>query len=231
MWWRSLTWVSWRWASGLAGAPTIIDAWLFGFGSVAWMPVPMLVALAVPRLRDGLGLPISVPVMLAQNIPAIVLVGAVARDALTGGAVAEPVAASAAGLVLLAGVGHGLWMGRDRGAVAGLGVTFAGWCGALVVSGWLTPLNEAYYVMGALLLLGSDIVSTLSPDFREDTLIWPTLATAIFLVVFAGMPLIDGESIAQASAVLMTALVGLPIAWSIKRSARRQERSRCRVSA
>ncbi len=153
------------------------------------------------------------------------------RDALTAGAVGEPTAASAAGLVLLVGVGHGLWTGRARGAVAGLGVALAGWCGALAVSGWLTPSGEAYYVMGALLLLlGSDIVSTLSPDFREDTLIWPTLATVLFLIGFAGMQLIDGESIAQASAVLMSALVGLAVAWSIKRSARRQERSRWRVN-
>jgi hypothetical protein len=223
-------WVSWRWATGLAGTLTIIGAWLFGFGSVAWVPVPMLMTLAVPRLREGPGLPISVPVLVAQNIPALVLVGLVVREALTAGAVGEPTAVSAAGLVLLAGVGHGLWMGRARGAVAGLGVALAGWCGALAVSGWLTPLDEAYYVMGALLLLGSDIVSTLSPDFREDTLIWPTLATVLFLIGFAGMPLIDGESIAQASAVLMSALVGLPVAWSIKRSARRQERSGWRVN-
>jgi len=44
------------------------------------------------------------------------------------------------------------------------------------------------------------------------------------------MPLIDGELVAQASAVLATALAGLPIAWSVKRSARREDRSRWQVS-
>ncbi|WP_052665625.1 hypothetical protein [Nitriliruptor alkaliphilus] len=60
-------WVSWRWVTGLAGALTILGAWLFSFGSVAWLPVPMLVALAVPRLCYGPGLPISLPVLVART--------------------------------------------------------------------------------------------------------------------------------------------------------------------
>ena len=158
------------------------------------------------------------------------MLGLVVRDALTTGESSGAVAYLAAGLVLLAGIGHGVWVGRGRGAFAGCGVAFAGWCAALVVSGWLTPMEESYVVMAALLLLGGDIASTLSPDLREDTWMWPTLAIAGFLVVFAGMPLIDGELVAQASAVLATALAGLPIAWSVKRSARREDRSRWQVS-
>jgi hypothetical protein len=83
-------------------------------------------------------------------------------------------------------------------------------------------LDEGYYVVGALLLLGADIVSSLSPEFREDRMILPTVATALFLLVSGGIPLLDGELVPQASAVVATALVGLPVAWSIKRSARRQ---------
>lgn len=129
----------------------------------------------------------------------------------------------AIGAILLAALGHGLWMVGYRGAIAGLGVGLAGWCAALAISGWLAPLDEAYYVMGALLLLGSDIVSSLSPDMREDRMILPTVATTLFLLTFGGMHLLDGELLPQASAVVATAVVGLPVAWSIKRTARGQE--------
>ena len=217
-------WISWRWVVGLAGALTIIGAWLFGYGSVAWMPVPMLLALAVPRRRDRPGFSISPVVLVAQNLPAIAIAGLVVRDVLLTGELSDPVAAAAAGVVVLVGLGHGVRLGGERGPVAGLGVALSGWCGALVISGWLAPLDEPYYVMGALLLLALDIVSTLSPEFREDTTIWPTVAVAFFLLVSSGMPLVDGESVAQAAAVLATAAVGLLVAWSIKRSARRQER-------
>ncbi|GGI07409.1 hypothetical protein [Egicoccus halophilus] len=223
-------WVSWRWSVGLAGAVTVVGAWLFGFGSPAWFAAPVLAAMAVPRLRDRPGVAISPAAFLAQNVPAVVILGLVVRDAVTLGELGPLVASSAGGFVLLIGVWHGLWMGRDRGAVAGLGVALAGWCAALVVSGWLAPLEEAYLVMGVLLLLGGDIVTTLSPQLREDIWLWPTLGWAAFLLVFAGIPLLDGELVAQASAVLATVTVGLPVAWSIKRSARRQERSRWRVS-
>lgn len=223
-------WVSWRWVVGLAGSVTIIGAWLFGFGSPAWIAAPVLVALAVPRRRDQPGFAIVRAVTVAQNLPAIAMLGLVVRDALTIGELSAVVAYLAAGYVLLAGLGHGVWMGRDRGALAGVGIAFAGWCAALVIGGWLTPLEEPYYLMAALLLLGGDIVSTLSPDLREDTWFLPTLAIAGFLLVFAGMPLLDGELVAQASAVLATVVVGLPIAWAVKRSARRQEHSRWQVS-
>jgi hypothetical protein len=107
----------------------------------------------------------------------------------------------------------------------------AGWCAALVISGRLSALDEGYYVMGALLLLGADIVSSLSPELREDRMILPTVVTALFLLVFGGIPLLDGELVPQGSAVVATALVGLPVAWSIKRSARRQERRQWSVTA
>jgi hypothetical protein len=80
--------------------------------------------------------------------------------------------------------------------------------------------------MGALLLLGGDIVSSLTPEWREDTMILPTVATALFLLVLGGLPLLDGDLVRQAFAVVATAGVGLPVAWSIKCAARRQERRR-----
>jgi len=223
-------WVSWRWSLGLAGAVTVVGAWLFGFGSPAWFATPVLVAMAVPRLRDRPGIAIHPAALVAQNVPTVVILWLVVREAVTIGELSALVASTTAGFVVLVGIWRGLWMGRDRGAVAGLGVALAGWCAALVVSGWLAPLEESYLVMGVLLLLGGDIVTTLSPHLREDTWVWPTLAWAAFLLVFAGIPLLDGELVTQASAVLATVTVGLPVTWSIKRSARQQERSRWRVS-
>jgi hypothetical protein len=224
-------WVSWRWVVGLGGALTIIGAWLFGFGDPVWVSVPMLLALAVPRLRDRPGVPISIGVLSLQNLPALVVLALVVRDVLVAGELSDPVAVLVPVAILVAALGHGLWVGGQRGPVAGVGVALAGWCAALVISGRLTPLDEGYYVMGALLLLGADIVSSLSPEFREDRMILPTVATALFLLVFGGIPLLDGELVPQASAVVATALVGLPVAWSIKRSARRQERRQWSVSA
>jgi hypothetical protein len=217
-------WVSWRWAVGLGGALFIVGAWLFGFGDPVWVSVPMLLALAMPRLRDGSPIPFSLGVLFLQNLPALAVLVLVIRDASTAGELSELTVVLAAGATLVAALGHGLWVAAQRGPAAGLGVGLAGWCAALVISGWLAPLNEAYYVMGALLLLGEDIVSSLTPELREDRMILPSVATALFLLALAGIHLLDGELIPQASAVVATAVVGLPVAWAIKRSARRQER-------
>jgi hypothetical protein len=216
-------WVSWRWVGGLGGALLLLGAWLFGFGDPVWIAVPMLLALVVPRLRDRSRTPISLGVLLVQNLPALAVFVLVVRDALVAGELSDPVAVLAPLAILVAALGHGLWMGRQRGPVAGVGVVLAGWCAALVISGRLSPLEEGYYVMGALLLLGADVVSSLSPELREDRMILPTVVTALFLLVFGGIPLLDGELVPQASAVVATVVVGLPVAWSIKRSARRHE--------
>jgi hypothetical protein len=223
-------WVSWRWVVGLGGALAVIGAWLFGLGDPVWMSVPMLLALVAPRLRDRSGVQISVGVLLVQNLPVLAVLALVVRDALAAGELSAPVAVLAPVAILVAALGHGLWIGGQRGPVAGAGVVLAGWCAALVISGRLAPLDEGYYVMGALLLLGADVVSSLSPEFREDRMILPTVATTLFLLVFGGIPLLDGELVPQASAVVATALVGLPLAWSIKRSTRRQERRQWSVS-
>jgi hypothetical protein len=219
-------WVSWRWVGGLGGALLLLGAWLFGFGDPAWIAVPMLLALVVPRLRDRSRTPISLGVLLIQSLPALAVLVLVVHDALVAGELSDPVAVLAPVAILVAALGHGLWIGRRRGPVAGVGVVLAGWCAALVISGRLSPLDEGYYVMGALLLLGADIVSSLSPELREDRMILPTVVTALFLLVFGGIPLLDGELVPQASAVVATAVVGLPVAWSIKHSARRQEHRR-----
>jgi hypothetical protein len=213
-------WVSWRWVVGLGGALTILGAGLFGFGDPVWMPVPVLLALVVPRLRDRSRSPISVAVLLVQNVPALAVLALVVSDALGRGELSDPVAVVTPVTILVAALGHGLWLSGQRGPVAGVAVVLAGWCAASVVSGWLSPLDEAHYVMGAMLLLGADVVSSLSPELREDTMILPTVATALFLLVFGGIPLLDSELVPQASAVVATAVVGLPVAWSIKRSAR-----------
>jgi hypothetical protein len=224
-------WVSWRWVVGLGGALTVIGAWLFGFGDPVWVSLPMLLALVVPRLRDRSGFPISLGVLLVQNVPALVVLALVARDVLVANELSALVAVLAPVAILVAALGHGLWVGGHRGAVAGVGVVLAGWCAALVISGRLAPMDEGYYVMGAVLLLGGDIVSSLPPELREDRMILPTVVTALFLLVFGGIPLLDGELVPQGSAVVATALVGLPVAWSIKRSARRQGRRQWSVSA
>jgi hypothetical protein len=172
-------WVSWRWAVGLGGALLIVGAWLFGFGDPVWVSVPMLLALAMPRLRDGSPIPFSLGVLFLQNLPALAVLVLVIRDASTAGELSELTVVLAAGATLVAALGHGLWVAAQRGPAAGLGVGLAGWCAALVISGWLAPLNEAYYVMGALLLLGEDIVSSLTPELREDRMILPSVATAL----------------------------------------------------
>jgi hypothetical protein len=223
-------WVSWRWAVGLGGALLIVGAWLFGFGDPVWVSVPMLLALAMPRLRDGSPIPFSLGVLFLQNLPALAVLVLVIRDASTAGELSELTVVLAAGATLVAALGHGLWVAAQRGPAAGLGVGLAGWCAALVISGWLAPLNEAYYVMGALLLLGEDIVSSLTPELREDRMILPSVATALFLLALAGIHLLDGELIPQASAVVATAVVGLPVAWAIKRSPRHAERRSRSVS-
>jgi hypothetical protein len=217
-------WVSWRWLVGLGGALLIVGAWLFGFGDPVWLSVPMLVALATPRLRDGSTVPFSFWVLFVQNLPALAVLVLVVRDASTAGELSELALVPAVGITAVAALGHGLWVAGQRGPIAGLGVALAGCCAALVISGWLAPLTEAYYVMGALLLLGGDIVSSLTPDLREDRMLLPSVATALFLLAFGGMDLFDGALVPQASAVVATAVVGLPVAWSIKRSARRAER-------
>jgi hypothetical protein len=223
-------WVSWRWLAGLGGALLIVGAWLFGFGDPVWLSVPMLLALATPRLRDGSPVPFSLGVVFVQNLPVLAVLVLVVRDVSTDGELSELTVVLAVGITLVAALGHGLWVAGQRGPVAGLGVGLAGCCAALVISGWLAPLTEAYYVMGALLLLGGDIVSSLTPDMREDRMILPTVATALFLLAFGGMHLFDGELLPQASAVVATALVGLPVAWSIKRTARHAERRYWSVS-
>lgn len=223
-------WVSWRWLVGLGGALLIVGAWLFGLGDPVWLSVPMLLALATPRLRDGSAVPFSLWVLFVQNLPAVAVLVLVVRDASTAGQLSELAVALAVGVTLVAALGHGLWVATQRGPIAGLGVGLAGCCVALAISGWLAPLNEAYFVMGALLLLGGDIVSSLTPDLREDRVILPSVATALFLLAFGGTHLFDGELVPQASAVVATAVVGLPVAWSIKRSARRAERRNWSVS-
>jgi hypothetical protein len=139
-------WVSWRWVVGLGGALLVLGAWLFGFGDPVWMSVPMLLALVVPRLRDGSGVPISVAVLSVQNLPALAVLVLVVRDALVAGELSAPVAVLAPVAILVAALGHGLWVGGQRGPVAGVGVVLAGWCAALVISGQLSPLDEGYYV-------------------------------------------------------------------------------------
>jgi hypothetical protein len=223
-------WVSWRWLVGLGGALLVVGAWLFGFGDPAWLSVPMLLALTTPRLRDGSAVPFSLTVLFVQNLPALAVLVLVVRDASTAGEPSELAVALAVGVTLMAALGHGLWVATLRGPIAGLGVGLAGCCAALVISGWLAPLTEAYYVMGALLLLGGDIVSSLIPELREDRMILPSVATALFLLAFGGMHLLDGELMPQASAVVAAAVVGLPVAWSIKRSARQAGRRHWSVS-
>jgi hypothetical protein len=223
-------WVSWRWAAGLGGMLLIVGAWLFGFGDPVWLSVPMLLALATPRLRDGSTVPFSLVVLFVQNLPALAVLVLVVRDASTAGELSELAVVLTVGVTLVAALGHGLWVAGQRGPAAGLGVGLAGCCAALVMSGWLAPLDEAYFVMGALLLLGEDIVSSLTPELREDRMILPSAVTALVLLGFGGIHLLDGELIPQASAVVATAVVGLPVAWAIKRSERRQERRHWSVS-
>jgi hypothetical protein len=217
-------WVSWRWLAGLFGALVIVGAWAFGFGDPVWLPVPMLLALAVPRRRHGSPMPFALGTLAFQNLPAFAVLVLVIRDASTAGELSELVVVLTVGVVLLAALGHALWVGSQRGSVAGLGIGLAGWCAALVISGGLAPLDWAQFVMGALLWLGGDIVATLSPKWRADTMIWPTLATVLLLLVLGGKPLLEGDQVLPASAVVATAVLGLPVAWSIKRSARHQVR-------
>lgn len=215
-------WVSWRWLVAVGGALVLVAGWLFGFGDPAWVSVPVLSALVTPRLAEGSRGPISLGVLAVQNLPALVVLVLVVRDLSTAGELSELAVVLATGTTLVVAVGHGLWLGGRRGPVAGVAIGLAGWCAALVISGWLSPLDEAYYVMGALLLLAGDVVSSLSPEWREDTLLTPTVGTVLFLLVFGALPLLDGELVGPASAVVATAVVGLPVAWSIKRPARRR---------
>jgi hypothetical protein len=180
---------------GLGGALLIVGAWLFGFGDPVWLSVPMLLALATPRLRDGSTVPFSLGVVFVQNLPVLAVLVLIIRDVSTAGELSELTVVLAVGVIVVAALGHGLWVAGQRGPVAGLGVGLAGCCAGLVISGWLAPLTEAYYVMGALLLLGGDIVSSLTPDMREDRMILPTVATALFLLAFGGMHGADQSSV------------------------------------
>jgi hypothetical protein len=73
-------WVSWRWLAGLGGALLIVGAWLFGFGDPVWLSVPMLLALATPRLRDGSPVPFSLGVVFVQNLPVLAVLVLVVRE-------------------------------------------------------------------------------------------------------------------------------------------------------
>jgi hypothetical protein len=67
-----------------------------------WVSVPMLLALVVPRLRDRSGIPISLVVLLVQNVPALVLLALVVRDVLVASELSALVAVLAPVAVLVA---------------------------------------------------------------------------------------------------------------------------------
>ena len=224
------TWVSWRWLFGLGGALLVSVLWLFERAGPVWLSVPVLLVLALPRLRWEPGVRVVLTVLLLQNVPALALLVFAVREALGTGELDPLTSSLIAGFIMLAGIVHGLWVARSRGPVGGLGAVLGATCAALAVSGWLLPIYDADIVTTVLLMLGGDVVSSVSPELRPDTAFFPTVIFSLFLVVYAGLPLVDGEFVPQTSAVVIVALVSLPVVWSAKRSERRQRRSHRRAT-
>jgi hypothetical protein len=223
-------WVSWRWVFGLLVTITIVGLALFDWTSAVWMALPLLVALAAPRLRPGSAVPVDPLVFLLQNVPAAGLGVLVTRDLLEHGAVEPTLLLMTCAFVLAVGLAHSGWvLRRGRGGSAAAAVAVAAWIAALAVSGWLAPVEEVLIVTGALLVVASDLVTTVSPDLREDTWFLPTLAFASLPAVIAMLGLLDGVAVAQSGVLLVTVAVALPVAWTVKRRARREERRRWSV--
>ena len=220
-------WVSWRWGSGVAGAILLLGLWWWrATPGPEWAALPILLALAVPRLRTEPGPPISLPTLALQNLPALALAVWLVRAVTSGAGTHEAVLASAAFLGVV-GIAHGAWFTsrHHQGLLAGIGVLLGAWCAALGVSGWLLPLEEGLLLILLTLGLGLDLSTTLSPTWREDTWVLPSVVAALLVLVLAGLPILDGGAPPAAVAVTALVLTSLPVVWAIKRRARRQSRS------